>query len=371
MFRPGLERHPLGGLASSPLPHYAFWGQAAIFSTRGEPPPLPSAQPPLRLPFAGNGKTQPLSGGALRPRRAPAQTSCGPHWGDASRRGLRGRRSPRPPPALSGAGSAPPLSPLSLPSAALGRGLSPSLGPPLPLAGMGGVARAWLSGAWRRRKKTPLGGAGPLAAGGRCGCRCLCPHPFPSVPAVPFPAPAPRVPVPGGRRRGPLMWGGGGGGARSGADGDGVRRGGRRPQLLLQGGAARGGLRGENLPGAALLREQVQRQAHHHPAGAGRAGPGAGGPARSYGDGAGGGGVRCSPSLARSPGCPAGAGPRGPAALPRPGPVERSSVSPRQDLGLVCRLTAGGGTAAALEGVPVPFRVSWKLTFWIFLRLRL
>jgi len=102
-----------------------------------------------------------------------------------------------------------------------------------------------------------------------------------------------------------------------------------------------------------------------------RAGPGAGGPARSYGDGAGGGGVRCSPSLARSPGCPAGAGPRGPAALPRPGPVERSSVSPRQDLGLVCRLTAGGGTAAALEGVPVPFRVSWKLTFWIFLRLRL
>lgn len=52
-------------------------------------------------------------------------------------------------------------------------------------------------------------------------------------------------------------------------DGCGRRRGGGAgPSLLLQGGAARGRLRGEDVAGAALLREQVQRQAHHHPAGA-------------------------------------------------------------------------------------------------------
>lgn len=31
------------------------------------------------------------------------------------------------------------------------------------------------------------------------------------------------------------------------------------PQFFLQGGFARGGLRGKDLPGATLLREQVQR----------------------------------------------------------------------------------------------------------------
>lgn len=53
------------------------------------------------------------------------------------------------------------------------------------------------------------------------------------------------------------------------------RRGGGGPSLLLQGGAAGGRLRGEDVAGAALLREQVQRQAHHHPAGAGRGARGA------------------------------------------------------------------------------------------------
>lgn len=47
------------------------------------------------------------------------------------------------------------------------------------------------------------------------------------------------------------------------------RRGGGSPSLLVQGGAAGGRLRGKDVVGAALLREQVQRQAHHHSAGAG------------------------------------------------------------------------------------------------------
>lgn len=47
------------------------------------------------------------------------------------------------------------------------------------------------------------------------------------------------------------------------------RRGGGGQSLLIQGGAAGGRLRGEDVAGAALLREQVQRQAHHHSAGAG------------------------------------------------------------------------------------------------------
>lgn len=59
-------------------------------------------------------------------------------------------------------------------------------------------------------------------------------------------------------------------------DGCGRRRGGGGPSLLLQGGAARGRLRGEDVAGAALLREQVQRQAHHHPAGADPGGAGLG-----------------------------------------------------------------------------------------------
>lgn len=47
------------------------------------------------------------------------------------------------------------------------------------------------------------------------------------------------------------------------------RRGGGRASLLVQGGAAGGRLRGKDVAGAALLRKQVQRQAHHHSAGAG------------------------------------------------------------------------------------------------------
>lgn len=58
-------------------------------------------------------------------------------------------------------------------------------------------------------------------------------------------------------------------GAGERRDGCGRRRGGGGPSLLVQGGAAGGRLRGEDVAGAALLREQVQRQAHHHFAGAG------------------------------------------------------------------------------------------------------
>lgn len=132
---------------------------------------------------------------------------------------------------------------------------------------------AWPGGAWRRRKKTPLGAAGPLAAG-RCLWLCLSVVPAAPPPACSLRSSSLRAAAPRGRRVGRWMWDGPGG--RRDADGGGDRRGGRWSQLLLQGGASRGGLRGENLPGAALLREQVQRQAHHYAAGAGRAGGSAG-----------------------------------------------------------------------------------------------
>lgn len=147
---------------------------------------------------------------------------------------------------------------------------------------------------------------------------------FPSSPRGPA-CSRPASPRPGGRRRPTaavrtvdVRRRRPGSTAGRGADGGG-RRGGRGPQLLLQGGASRGGLRGENLLGAALLREQVQRQAHHHPAGAGRAGDGRGAPARSYWARAGRGGwsaallfpctpssiaVRCSPPLWQLRACP-------------------------------------------------------------------
>lgn len=43
--------------------------------------------------------------------------------------------------------------------------------------------------------------------------------------------------------------------------------GGWREDVLVQGGASGGGLRRQNIAGAAILREQIQRQTHHHPSG--------------------------------------------------------------------------------------------------------
>lgn len=41
----------------------------------------------------------------------------------------------------------------------------------------------------------------------------------------------------------------------------------QRQDLFVQGGAARGGLRGEDVAGAQILREQIQRQTHHNSTG--------------------------------------------------------------------------------------------------------
>lgn len=41
----------------------------------------------------------------------------------------------------------------------------------------------------------------------------------------------------------------------------------QRQDLFVQGGAARGGLCGEDVAGAQILREQIQRQTHHNSTG--------------------------------------------------------------------------------------------------------
>lgn len=90
---------------------------------------------------------------------------------------------------------------------------------------------AWPGGAWRRRKKTPLGTAGPLAAG---GCLWLCLSVVPAAPPLArcSSSRSPRssslrTAAPRGRRAGRWMWGGPAGGGARMAAGTGAAAGGR------------------------------------------------------------------------------------------------------------------------------------------------
>lgn len=193
--------------SASPLPPITCFGDRRVFlGTAGgqawggalSHPTADLCEAPLRLPFPGNGKIQPLSGGdsppppplSLAGRPAPQRGGHRRPQGRARAAGghraagrahtlthtaaavpvralTQDRTEPdRPRPAEHSEEAPPPPSPpppIPAPPQA-----PPPQAPPLPRVCPSHWRRgacAWPSGVWRRRKKTPLGGAGPSAEG--------------------------------------------------------------------------------------------------------------------------------------------------------------------------------------------------------------